>query len=130
MNKKTKSRKNIVSFMNNLKGLSVPFKVTLIPKDEEYKRKHEPYTYTDTHNVPMGMVDSDENCGIYIFSDNREYDFNIPVIDNNRPYHNRKSVLDKIEKEITDKVPEYVINDKRWTVLDDILNDPNPQPLV
>ena len=77
----------------------------------------------------MGIVDSDENWGVTVFS--RDYHFSCPVLDNNRPYHNRKSVLDKIEKDIMDTIPEeYVINYQRGKVLDDILNDPNPPQMV
>jgi len=123
--RRTRSRENILTFLNNLKSLGVPLRVTLIPKDEEFKSKHIPYIYTDIQNVPIRKVDSEENWGLLVFIN--EFVFDCPVLDNNRPYCNRKSVLDKIEKEIRDSIPEeYRVNYERWKKLDDILKDPDP----
>ena len=139
MKKQTKKRENIVSFFNHLKEMGIPCSLTLIPQDEEFRNKsprqpngsYVPYTYTKIDKLRMKMVDSDKNYGILIYNHDWNCRFCTRQIDNNRPYHNRKSFLEKVEKEITDNIPEeYIQNYTRKTRLDDILSDPNPPKLI
>ena len=127
------NKKNLVSFFNHLKGVGVSCGVTLIPlnerfENESYKNILTQYIYTDIDNLPMDIIDSDKNYEIRIY--NHEYHYGSHRIINNRTYYNRKSFLDKIEKDITDRYPDHVTNHKRKTRLDDILNDTSPLILI
>lgn len=121
-----KNRKNVLSFFDYLKRIGIPFKVTIIHLDERFKINDSEPIHTDIDNLPMDIVDSDENYEILIY---KRPNF-ITTINNNLPYHNRKSYLNKIETEITIKFPDHFTNYKRKTILDNILNDPNPPTQV
>ena len=120
-----KNRKNVISLLNYLKETGIPFTIRLYHVDERFKLIKVESITTDIDNLPMDVIDSDENYIIDVLGN--KYGFGLT---NNRPYHNTKSFIKKIETELNDMYEEEITNHKRWKVLNDTLNDPNPPSQV
>jgi len=113
-----------LSILDYLKESGVPCKVTLNFLDENSEPIKKRGLPINLNKIPMGIIDSEINYTISIrFGYNR-----IPFYSYN-PTQNQL-FTNYIEEFFKSRYNEYMINEKRWNRLDDILNDPNPPTQV
>ena len=116
------SKKQIWSVLGNLKESGLPCKVIMSCNDSSNFQ----YGYIDLNDLQKkGLMN--------FFGKTRNYYLEVKIgrqkfyFGNNNPRRNQW-YIDKIKKLIIPE--EYVINNKRKKVLDDVFNDPNPKPLT
>ena len=122
-----KSQEQMMHIVDYRKELGVPCEVTL-----KYYHFH---TLTDTINIDLNerldksMINVFKNTSDYYIMSVTIGNMSFSGIRKYRSKHNQK-VFEDIKCYIERNYGEYITNNKRKNVLDDILNDPNPPTLV
>ncbi|MGA3012449.1 MAG: hypothetical protein ABSD71_00295 [Bacteroidales bacterium] len=120
-----KSKKQILSLFEYLKESGVTCEVDLYYLDEDFKPNGRKGVHIDLNKIPMNIINGEENYILSIIIHDT-YSF---VLENHRPQSNGITI-NQIELLMDECYGEEIINYKRLTRLNDILNDPNPHPLI
>lgn len=112
--------------LNYLKGTGIPCNVTLYHRDEELEILKKRGVHINLNKIPRHIIKGKDNYHLNIRVDGitsfflKYYYFGSynPVIN--------KMYIEELERLMNDKYGERIINNKRWTRLDDILSDHTP----
>ena len=119
-----KSRKQVLSMLQFLKG--IPCNVTLYYLDEDLERTRERGVHLNPNTIPLDIINGKRDYEIKVKLDGF-LPFNFKSY---RPVDNEYE-FSSLEKTISQYSDEDIVkNNIRWRRLDDILNDPNPPPLI
>ncbi len=120
-----KSGTQVLTVLDYLKETGVPCKVTLYYPDETYTRDFRRGFRIDLNQYPKKIVTD-------IISSCRKYDLIIKVGKHKFYIQNNTIRMNELEIEHLERLmkKESMINQKRWSKLNDILNDPNQSTQV
>jgi hypothetical protein len=124
MRKDWKSRKQILSVLDDLKGTSIPCEITLYYLGEEFNRTENRGIPIDLNRIPMGIIKGDNDYSLWVTVDTETF-----ILGTQKLSSNERTIPDFYQL-INDKYGEYMINYKRKTRLKKILSDPNPPVLI
>jgi len=129
MNNNKESLEEVLYVLDYLKGTGVPCDITLYYQDKNFVRTKRG-VHINLDKIPMDIIKGDRNYLLMIMINESHGGFVIENHPSILQFSQNKWFIEYLEETMNDNYGEEIINHQRWTRLDDILNDPNPQPLT